>query len=80
MEYIFRRDNYNDWSKSTMIKIEKAIDSCTTLDQLNSSKRMVDSFIIITSLEEGVETEDIESLVRLFWLRIDLRKTMIRTR
>lgn len=77
MNYIFRPENYKDWAKSAIQKIGKTIDSCTTIEQVDISKRMIDNFVIITALEEDVQEEELESLMRLFWLKIDLKKQSI---
>jgi hypothetical protein len=74
MNYIFRPENYKDWAKSAINKIEKTIDSCINVEQVEVSKKMVDNFIIITALEDGILEEDLESVIRLFWLKIDLKK------
>jgi hypothetical protein len=77
MNYIFRPENYKDWAKLAIQKIEKTIDSCTTVAQVDVSKRMIDNFVIITALEEDIKEEDLESIIRLFWLKIDLKKQII---
>lgn len=77
MHYIFRPDNYKDWAKSAIEKIEKTLNSCTTIDQVEVSKRMIDNFVLITALEEDVQEEELESIMRLFWLKINLKKQNI---
>lgn len=77
MHYIFRPDNYKDWAKSAIEKIEKTLNSCTTIDQVEVSKRMIDNFVLITALEEDVQEEELESIIRLFWLKINLKKQNI---
>ena len=74
MHYLFRPDNYKDWATLAIQKIEKTIESCTTVEQIDVSKKMIDNFVIITALEDDIQTEDLESIVRLFWLKIDLKK------
>jgi hypothetical protein len=74
MNYIFRPENYKDWAKLAINKIEKTIDSCISIEQVEVSKKMVDNFIIITALENDIKEEDLESVIRLFWLKIDLKK------
>lgn len=77
MHYIFRPDNYKDWAKSAIQKIEKTLDSCTTIEQVEVSKRMIDNFVIITALEDNIKEEELEAVIRLFWLKIDLKKQSI---
>lgn len=77
MHYIFRPDNYKDWAKIAIDKITKSIESSTTIDHVEASKRMIDNFVIVTALEEDVQEEELESLIRLFWLKIDLKKQSI---
>jgi len=74
MNYIFRPENYSSWAKLAINKIEKTIDSCINVEQVEVSKKMVDNFIIITALEDGIKEEELESVIRLFWLKIDLKK------
>jgi hypothetical protein len=77
MHYIFRPDNYKDWAKIAIQKIEKTLDSCTTIEQVEVSKRMIDNFVIITALEDNIKEEELEAVIRLFWLKIDLKKQSI---
>lgn len=77
MHYIFRPDNYQDWAKSAIDKIEKTLNSCTTIDQVEVSKRMIDNFVLITALEDGIEESELESIIRLFWLKVNLKKQII---
>ena len=77
MNYIFRPENYKDWAQQAINKIEKTIDSCITLEQVDKSKRMIDTFVIITALEDDIIEEELESIIRLFWLKIDLKKQSI---
>jgi hypothetical protein len=74
MNYIFRPENYKDWAKLAINKIEKTIDSCISLEQIDVTKRMIDNFIVISALEDDVQSEELESVMRLFWLKIDLKK------
>lgn len=77
MNYIFRPENYKDWAKSAIQKIGKILDSCTTIEQVDVSKRMIDNFVIITALEDNIKEEELEAVIRLFWLKIDLKKQSI---
>lgn len=77
MHYIFRPENYSSWAKLAINKIEKTIDSCVSLEQIDVTKRMIDNFIIISALEDDVQSEELESVMRLFWLKIDLKKQSI---
>jgi hypothetical protein len=77
MQYTFRRNNFLQWSKLHLLKIESSINNCTTLEQLNESKTLIDYFIIITSLEDNVEDNDLESIASLFWFKINLKKIII---
>jgi hypothetical protein len=77
MHYIFRPDNYKEWAQRAIQKIEKTIDSCVSIEQVESSKQMIDNFVIITALEDNIQEEELESIIRLFWLKIDLKKQSI---
>lgn len=77
MHYIFRPDNYKEWAQLAIQKIEKTLDSCVSIEQVESSKQMIDNFVIITALEDNIQDGELESIIRLFWLKIDLKKQSI---
>ena len=77
MQYFFKPDNFERWSNLATEKINVTIDSCTTLKQLESAKQMIDTFIMITALEDNIEAEELEWIVNLYWLRIILKKQII---
>ena len=77
MHYIFRPENYKDWAEQAIQKIEKTLDSCVTIEQIEVSKKMFDNFVLITSLEDDIKDEELELIIRLFWLKIDLKKQII---
>ena len=77
MHYLFRPDDYERWSDLATEKIRVTIESCEDLRQLESAKRMIDTFIMITALEDNIETEELEWIVNLYWLKIFLKKQNI---
>jgi hypothetical protein len=77
MQYFFKPDNFERWSELATEKISSTIESCTTLRQLESAKRMIDTFIMITALEDNIETEELEWIINLYWLKINLKKQNI---
>jgi hypothetical protein len=77
MQYFFKPDNFERWSNLATEKIHATIESCTTLKQLESAKQMIDTFIMITALEDNIEAEELEWIVNLYWLRIILKKQII---
>jgi hypothetical protein len=77
MQYFFKPDNYVRWSELATEKINVTIESCDTLRQLESAKQMIDTFIMITALEDNIQTEELEWIVNLYWLRIILKKQII---
>ena len=77
MQYFFKPDNFERWSNLATEKIHVTIESCTTLKQLESAKQMIDTFIMITALEDNIEAEELEWIVNLYWLRIILKKQII---
>ncbi len=77
MQYFFKPDNFERWSNLATEKINVTIDSCDTLKQLESAKQMIDTFIMITALEDNIEAEELEWIVNLYWLRIILKKQII---
>jgi hypothetical protein len=77
MQYFFKPDNFERWSELATEKISSTIESCTNLRQLESAKRMIDTFIMITALEDNIETEELEWIINLYWLKINLKKQNI---
>jgi hypothetical protein len=77
MQYFFKPDNFERWSELATEKISSTIESCTTLRQIESAKRMIDTFIMITALEDNIETEELEWIINLYWLKINLKKQNI---
>lgn len=74
MQYFFKPENFERWSELATEKIHSTVESCDTLRQLESAKRMIDIFIMITALEDNIETEELESIINLYWLKINLKK------
>ena len=77
MQYFFKPDNFERWSELATEKINVTIESCTNLRQIESAKRMIDTFIMITALEDNIETEELEWIINLYWLKINLKKQNI---
>jgi len=77
MQYFFKPDNFERWSELATEKINSTIESCTNLRHLESAKRMIDTFIMITALEDNIETEELEWIINLYWLKINLKKQNI---
>ena len=74
MQYFFKPENFEKWSELATEKISATIDGCITLRQLESAKRMIDTFIMITALEDNIESEELEWIINLYWLKINLKK------
>ena len=74
MQYFFKPENFERWSELATEKINVTIESCTNSRQLESAKRMIDTFIMITALEDNIETEELEWIINLYWLKINLKK------
>lgn len=74
MQYFFKPENFERWSELATEKICKTIDSCTDLRQIESAKRMIDTYIMITALEDNIEAEELEWIINLYWLKINLKK------
>jgi hypothetical protein len=77
MYYIFKPEDWSKWAKLAIDKINQTIDTCVTHEHIKSTKAMVDNFIVITALEENVNDDDLECIIRLFWLKLDLKKQII---
>ena len=77
MHYLFRPEDYSRWSNLATEKIRVTIESCEDLVQLESAKRMIDTFIMITALEDNIAEEELESIINLYWLKIFIKKQNI---
>ena len=73
---IFRPENFKSWSLQAIEKIEKVIDSCSTISHLDGSRKLVDNLNIITALEDGDE-KSIEIIIHQLWLRVKLQENKI---
>lgn len=73
MMYLTRPENYKEWAHKTYEKINNTIESCRNETQLKAAKAMADHFIMVTALEDGIETEELETIALYFWTRINLK-------
>lgn len=77
MQYFFKPDNYVKWSELATEKINVTVSKCTNLRQLESAKVMIDTFIMITAVEDNIETDELEWIINMYWLKILLKKQHI---
>lgn len=77
MTYIFRPENWSKWSGLAIDKINKTIDSCATQEHIDVAKAMVNNFIFVTALEDNIKENDLEEVIKLFWLKLDLQSQLI---
>lgn len=77
MTHIFKPDDWNKWSVSSIDKINKTIDSCLTQEHLDVAKTMVYNFIFVTALEDNISENDLEHVIKLFHLKLDLQSQLI---
>jgi hypothetical protein len=77
MHYIFRPDDWGKWATRSFNKVNKTIESCTTMIHLDSTRTMVNNFVYITALEEGVDVEDLEMITRMLWLKLEIQEQII---
>jgi len=75
--FIFKPKNYNSWSKSAINKILKTIDSCENKAHLESVKKMIDNFIIISAINEDINENDTDRLSGQLWLSYKLKQNQI---
>lgn len=73
---IFKPNDFNTWSIAAITKIEKVIDSCENMNHLDSAKKLVDNFTVITALEDHDE-KSIEIIIHQLWLRVKLQQNKI---
>lgn len=78
MNYIARPKDFKSWILPAYDKVIATINSCETLEQLETANKMVNNFICITALEENTDEVNIEQTIRLFWTLINLKKVSLK--
>ncbi len=77
MQYLFRPENWTEWSKLAVEKINKVIDSCESKEHLDIARTMISNYVFITALEDGTDEKTLEDIMELFWFKLDLKSKLI---
>ena len=79
-EFILKTENYNKWSEAAIKKIQDTIKSCQNQEHLTMVKKMIDNFIIVTSISvDDSLSEDVHNLSKSLWLSYKLKENKILT-
>ena len=73
--FLFKPDNYEDWSTEAILKIKKVIDSCLNDNHIESAKNMVDHFVLMMALNETYPDSTIQDIARQLYLYLNIKKT-----
>lgn len=72
-QFLFKPDNYKEWSIKSLNKIEKVIESCVTEIQLESAKSMIDHFILTMAINEAYPDEQVQDISKQLYLCLNLK-------
>ena len=75
--FLFRPEDYEDWSAVAIKKIRTTIDSCLTESHLDAAKAMVDHFTLMMALNETYPDSMIQDISRQLYLYLNIKKTRI---
>jgi hypothetical protein len=75
--FLFKPDNYKEWSDSAIKKIIKVVDSCISDDHLDSAKQMIDHFILMLALNETYSEETVQDISKQLYLYLNIKKSNI---
>lgn len=73
--FLFKPDNYEEWSTEAILKIKKVIDSCLNDNHIKSAKNMVDHFVLMMALNETYPDSTVQDISRQLYLYLNIKKT-----
>lgn len=73
--FLFKPDNYEEWSTEAILKIKKVIDSCLNDSHIESAKNMVDHFVLMMALNETYPDSTVQDISRQLYLYLNIKKT-----
>ena len=76
-QFLFKPDNYTEWSTSSLNKIEKVIESCITEEHLDSAKTMVDHFILTLAINESYPDGQVQDISKQLYLCLNLKRNKL---
>jgi hypothetical protein len=71
---LFKPSDYDSWIGPAILKIQKSIDSCKTEGQLETSRNMVDNFVMMLLLNDEYPEQDITYISRQLFLYLQIKK------
>ena len=72
--FLFKPDNYEEWSGNAIDKIRKVIDSCTNDLHIDSAKNMVDNFVLMMALNETYPDNLVQDISKQLYLYLNLKQ------
>ena len=75
--FLFKPENYEDWSSLAINKIKKVIDSCILPSHFDSAKNMVDHFVLMMALNETYPDSAVQDISRQLYLYLSIKKNKL---
>lgn len=72
--FLFKPDNYEEWSREAIFKIKKVIDSCVNEYHFESAKNMVDHFVLMLAINETYPENIVQDISRQLYLYLNIKK------
>lgn len=73
-QFLFKPENYEKWSKSTIDKIIKTIESCETEPHLDTAKNMIDNFVLMMAINGNYKDEQVQDISKQLYLCLNLKR------
>ena len=77
MDFFLKPNDYEAYIEIGVEKIIKTVDSCITLDHLDSAKTMIDNFIMVLLLNDNFDEEEIQFVSKQLYLYLNITKSNI---
>ena len=77
MDFFLKPNDYEAYIEIGVEKIIKTVDSCITLDHLDSAKTMIDNFIMVLLLNDNFDEEEIQFVSKQLFLYLNITKSYI---
>jgi len=72
--FLFKPEDYEQWSHDALNKITKVIDSCETLAHIKSAQNMVDHFTIMMAMNETYPDSTVQDISKQLYLYLNLKE------
>ena len=77
MDFFLKPNDYEAYIEIGIEKIIRTIDSCITLNHLDSAKTMIDNFIVVLLLNDNFDEEEIQFVSKQLYLYLNITKSNI---